>query len=118
MEEPPRDNHAFLFKLTALSCIGGFLFGYDTGVISGALVLMEDRFNLNDVQEELIVGMTLVGALISSIAVGYFSDIYGRKIVIIVSSIFFMVGSFVLSIFAVNYIALLIGRLIVGFGVG
>ncbi len=43
-----------IYILTALSCIGGFLFGYDTGVISGALVLITDDFPLSDLQKELI----------------------------------------------------------------
>lgn len=108
----------FLYCLTFLSCIGGFLFGYDTGVISGALVLICDDFNLNDVQKELIVGITIAGALVSSSCTGVLSDKFGRKPVIMVSSLIFVVGSLLLSIFAVNYTSLIIGRFVVGLGVG
>ncbi len=91
-----------IYFLTALSCIGGFLFGYDTGVISGALVLIDDDFPLSDVQKELVVGMTVAGALASSLLAGRLSDMYGRVPVIIGSSISFLVGSLVLG-FANSY---------------
>ncbi len=50
-----------VFMLTFLSCIGGFLFGYDTGIISGALVLIDDEFALTEIQKELVVSLTVVG---------------------------------------------------------
>lgn len=108
----------YLYVLTALSCIGGFLFGYDTGVISGALVLIADDFNLSDVQQEFIVGITVGGAFLSSSLVGFFSDRYGRKPIIMASSVIFIIGSLMLSILAVNFTYLLMGRFIVGLGVG
>lgn len=55
-------NNTFLYTLTALSCIGGFLFGYDTGVISGALVQISDKFDLSEWEKELIVSITVGGA--------------------------------------------------------
>jgi SP family myo-inositol transporter-like MFS transporter 13 len=60
----------FVYVLTALSCIGGFLFGYDTGVISGALVLIEEDFVMSDFQKELVVGITVGGAMLSAFAAG------------------------------------------------
>ena len=57
----PCDN-TFLYTLTALSCIGGFLFGYDTGVISGALVQITDKFDLTEWEKELVVSITVGGA--------------------------------------------------------
>jgi len=57
----PCDN-TFLYTLTALSCIGGFLFGYDTGVISCALVQITDKFDLTEWEKELVVSITVGGA--------------------------------------------------------
>ena len=53
-------GRSMVFMLTFLSCIGGFLFGYDTGIISGALVLIDDEFTLTEIQKELVVSLTVV----------------------------------------------------------
>jgi SP family myo-inositol transporter-like MFS transporter 13 len=108
----------FLYYFTILSCIGGFLFGYDTGVISGALILISDEFDLTNTQKELVVSMTVAGALVGAIFAGSFSDSFGRKMVVMVSSLLFVAGSIVLSVFAFGYTWLLVGRFVVGLGVG
>lgn len=58
----PDPPSPLIYTLTALSCIGGFLFGYDTGVISGALVQISDKFDLSDWEKELVVSITVAGA--------------------------------------------------------
>jgi SP family myo-inositol transporter-like MFS transporter 13 len=108
----------FLYYFTILACIGGFLFGYDTGVISGALILISDEFHLTDTQKEVVVSMTVAGALVGSILCGSFSDAFGRKLVVLVSSVLFVLGSIILSAFAFGYEWLLVGRFVVGLGVG
>lgn len=110
-------NNSFVYVLTALSCIGGFLFGYDTGVINGALVLIQDQFDLNEFQEELIVGITVGGAMVSAALAGPASDSFGRKPIILISSLVFVCGA-VLMAAAGDFNTLLIGRFIVGLGVG
>lgn len=62
MMEGKTNKSYFIYILTALSCIGGFLFGYDTGVVSGALIQIKDRFSLSDWDEELVVSITVAGA--------------------------------------------------------
>ena len=54
----------FVIALACFSAIGGFLFGYDTGVISGAMIQLRDRFQLNSVWQEMIVSVTLGAAAI------------------------------------------------------
>ena len=100
-----------------MSAIGGFLFGYDTSVISGALVLIDEQFELTDIQEGLIVSMTVLGAWAASLVSGKLADHYGRKPVVLASSIVFTVGSAILAI-ADDYNTLVVGRFIVGVGVG
>ena len=106
-----------LVVLTILASIGGLLFGYDTGIISGALVMLDHDFLLNDLDEELIVSLTVGGALVSAGAGGYFGDLWGRKPTVIISSILFTIGA-VLMAAAANLNDLLVGRFIVGLGVG
>ncbi len=49
----------FVYILTLFSAIGGFLFGYDTGVISGAMISLRERFMLNSIWQEMIVSTTI-----------------------------------------------------------
>jgi SP family myo-inositol transporter-like MFS transporter 13 len=109
----------FVFILTSLACIGGFLFGYDTGVISGALLSIEDDsdWNLDTVQLELIVSITIAGALAGAVSSGYLCDKLGRKPVVLVSSIVFIAGALIMAA-APGFDTLIIGRLVVGVGVG
>ncbi len=62
MINEPEPAKPLIYTLTALSCIGGFLFGYDTGVISGALIQIADKFDLSDWEKELVVSITVAGA--------------------------------------------------------
>ena len=104
-------------KMVALSAISGFLFGYDTGIVSGAMVFVKDHFKLNDVWQEVIISITILGAWVFSITAGKLSDKFGRKKVIVWSSLIFTFGS-VLMGFSPDKYTLLIGRLIVGAGIG
>lgn len=122
MDDDHNDSHAdesntMLVVLCLIASIGGLLFGYDTGIISGALVVIDQDFYLNDVDEELIVSLTVAGALISSIFAGKLGDTIGRKPVILMSSVAFIVGSVIMAV-ALDFVSLIIGRFIVGLGVG
>jgi SP family myo-inositol transporter-like MFS transporter 13 len=106
-----------VIKMVFLSAIGGFLFGYDTGIVSGAMVFIRDDFELNDIWQEVIISITILGAWIFSILSGSLSDYIGRKRVVIISSIVFTAGSLLMGIAPDKY-TLLVGRLIVGAGIG
>ncbi len=103
--------------LTTLAAIGGFLFGYDTGVISGAMPPIQRAFDLSTVQQETIVSCTVLFAFASSLFGSSLNIQYGRKNTILLSSMVFTIGSFVLS-FAWDYSSLVFGRCIVGIGIG
>ena len=78
-----------------ISTFGGLLFGYDTGVINGALGAMSapDQFNLNAFQQGLVVAILQFGATIGALGIGQVTDIYGRKKTIMMLSILFFVAS-------------------------
>ena len=107
----------FVYVLTFLSAIGGFLFGYDTGVISGAMILLRDEFLLNSVWQEAIVSVTVGTAAVLALVGGFLNNKIGRKPVIILASLVFIVGSIFLALASDRYM-LLIGRIIVGAGIG
>ncbi|XP_015784389.1 proton myo-inositol cotransporter isoform X1 [Tetranychus urticae] len=107
----------FIYTVSLLSAICGFLFGYDTGIVSGAMVLIKKQLDLNDIWQELIISITLVFAWIFSLIVGYFTDRFGRRPVILFASVVFTLGSVVMAI-AMGKWTLLIGRAIVGVGIG
>ena len=107
----------FVWLLTFFSAIGGFLFGYDTGVVSGALILLKDRFGLTTTQEELFVSVAIGAACIGAFSGGFINDQFGRKFSTILASIIFTIGAIMLGV-AQNVAMLMAGRLILGLGIG
>lgn len=96
---------------------GGFLFGYDTGVISSALLLIEEDYHFTTVEKELIVTITLACAGVFALLAGPINKIFGRRKAIIGSAILFGLGSLIL-LAAKGFNELLIGRAVVGVGLG
>ncbi|XP_062928565.1 proton myo-inositol cotransporter-like isoform X1 [Mobula hypostoma] len=107
----------FVYVLSAFAALGGFLFGYDTGVVSGALLLLKKEFALNELWQELVVSSTVGAAAISALSGGFFNDRFGRKPCILCSSLLFMVGAVVMTAAKERY-TLLAGRVVVGLGIG
>ncbi|RIB15425.1 general substrate transporter [Gigaspora rosea] len=108
---------SFVFFTAFTVAICGFMFGYDTGIISSAMLLLEQDFPMTSVTKGLVVGATTFGAIFSSICAGALSDLAGRRITTTVAATLFICGALVLSL-ASSYTTLLIGRLIVGIAVG
>lgn len=106
-----------LVALTLLAAVGGFLFGYDTGIISSANLYLRDEFGLSSFQQEVIVSATVGAAAIFSPIGGIFNNALGRKRTILISSIIFITGSVILF-GAISFFMLLLGRLIVGIAIG
>ncbi|XP_023343582.1 proton myo-inositol cotransporter [Eurytemora carolleeae] len=113
----------FLYILAAMSAVGGFLFGYDTGVVSGAMLMVDHDLlgTLDDITRELwheiIVTGTIVTAAIFSIVSGFISQRFGRKPAMLIGSLLFTAGAVVMAV-ANSKEILLVGRLIVGAGLG
>jgi len=112
-----RDGPPMLYLLTGLAVVGGFLFGYDTGVVSGAMLLVRREWELTDMWHSLIVSATIFAAFLSSLVTGLLSDLWGRKPVILLASINFLLASIIMGL-APEKGSLLFGRLLAGVGVG
>nr|WP_319265098.1 sugar porter family MFS transporter [uncultured Draconibacterium sp.] len=110
-------RNIFVIFIAAIASTGGLLFGFDTGVISGAIPFLEQDFSLTEGQIENITAFGLIGAVGGAIFGGRISDLVGRKKVIIVSAIVFATGAF-WSGAAPNFIQLLLARLYLGVAIG
>ncbi|KAK7101483.1 proton myo-inositol cotransporter-like [Littorina saxatilis] len=107
----------FIYILTFFAALGGFLFGYDTGVISGAMILLRNNMSLSSVWQELIVSVTIAAAAVLALVGGFLNDRLGRRPVVMVASLIFTVGSLILGMAKDKYV-LLVGRVVVGAGIG
>lgn len=103
--------------LACFAAIGGFLFGYDTGVVSGAMILLKKEFGLNTIWQEMIVSVTIGAAALSALLGGIFNEKLGRRKVILIASTVFTAGALMMGL-TPNKELLLAGRLVVGIGVG
>jgi len=112
-----QNTTCFVVVLSFLSAIGGFLFGYDTGVVSGAVILLKDSFQLSSLWQEAVISVTLATAALSAILSGYTNDRFGRRPTILTSSVVFTVGAVILGA-AIDRWMLIIGRAILGIGIG
>lgn len=110
-------NKLFLSLLTVVAALGGFLFGYDTGVVSGAMLNIKKTFHLSTTWQEVIVSVTIGAAAISAAVSGLLCDLIGRRPTLIIASVVFTVGAAVMG-GAVNAVMLMIGRIVVGLGIG
>jgi sugar porter (SP) family MFS transporter len=101
----------------AISGLGGVLYGYDIGIISGALLFMKNAFALSKSEMSLIVAAVLGGGSLATLLGGPFADRFGRKFTMLVSGAVFTVGVLIL-VFATGFASVLAGRLVQGIGVG
>ena len=109
-----------VITLTLASSISGFMFGYDTGYISSALVQIgTDLSNkiLTSGEKELITSATSLGALIGAIIGGILANILGRRIVLLGSNVIFVVGT-IIQLASKTVWTMIVGRFILGWGVG
>ena len=108
-----------LVLVAVFATIGGFLFGYDTGVVSGVTLFLQDdpKLSLSTVQIEQIISVTVGAAALGTALSGMPLQWYGRKPLIILAGVCFLLGSFFLAL-AEDFAELLIGRLLLGLGVG
>jgi len=107
----------FVYVAAAFAGLGGLLFGYDTGVISGAELFFKNDFTLSVFALEVIVSGVLAGAAVGALAGGRLADLFGRRTLLIATALIFAAGAVVCAA-APSPNILIIGRIIVGLGIG
>jgi sugar porter (SP) family MFS transporter len=114
---PPIPRRGFVILTSVTVAIGGFLFGYDTAVISGAILFVRSQFHLGSVQTEVAVSIVLAGALAGCAVGGYLGDRYGRRPTLLMTALVY--GIFALTTgFANGPLVFVLSRLFVGAAVG
>lgn len=110
-------NKNLVVIIATIAATGGLLFGFDTGVISGAIPFFQQDFQLSNSMVENITTAGLVGAVIGAMLTGRLSDIFGRKKIILVAAVIFVLGA-IWSGWAPNAHMLIIARLFIGLAIG
>ena len=117
VHELRRGKSGTLVRVSAIAAIGGLLFGYDTGVISGALLYIKDDLHAGTGAQQWIVSTLLLGAVVGAVASGYLADAISRKYTKVISGCVYVIGALGCA-FAVN-VPMLIGfRFLLGLSVG
>jgi len=107
----------FVVASAAVAALGGFLFGFDTGIISGALLFIKQEFGLSAGLQQLVVGSLLLAAVVGALLGGPISDAWGRKKTLILAALIFGVGALVAS-FSPNLAVLVVARVLLGLAIG
>lgn len=107
----------FVTMIAAISALSGLLFGYDTGVISGAILFVQEDFRLATFQEEIVVSAVLLGAMIGALIGGRLTDRMGRRTTLLQVAGLFILGA-VGTALAPTMLLLSMGRVVVGIAIG
>lgn len=110
-------KYLFLYVSVLFASFGGLLAGYDTGVISGALLYINQSFDISSFMLGLLVSSVSLGAVVGALINGVLADKLGRKKILIITSLIFLFGSVFCAI-SKNPFELIISRMMVGVAVG
>jgi len=117
MSSTSKYNKNLVIVIASIAATGGLLFGFDTGVISGAIPFLQDYFVLTDSQVENITALGLIGAVVGALFTGRITDYLGRKKVILASAFVFATGA-IWTGFAPTVTQLMISRFYLGLAIG
>ena len=107
----------FVYLATAISALGGMLFGYDIGVISGAILFIKKDFSLSAGVEEVVVGSVLLGSLVGAAVGGILADSFGRRKLLMVTAFVFGLGAIAAAL-APDSAWLIAARIVAGAAIG
>src|SRR4051795_676333 len=110
-------GNRYVARVSIIAAIGGLLFGYDTGVISGALLFIKDDLSASSFEQQAAVGSLLLGAVGGAILSGWLADRIGRKWTLIAAGIIYIVGGLA-SALSPDVWFLIVARFVLGFAVG
>ena len=116
-DEAKADVKLFVYVAVGVAALGGLLFGYDTGVISGAILFITEQFSLSTTMEEIVVSAVLIGAVIGAVIGGALADRFGRRRLIIMAGIIFTFSAIGTAL-APTVTWLITGRIVTGIAIG
>ncbi|CAL1541422.1 unnamed protein product [Lymnaea stagnalis] len=116
-ETSPGNTPTFVYVLSSIATIGGFLFGYDIGIVAGSMLFIQPYFELSTFWQEAIVSGTIAAAAVAALVSGWLTDKIGRKLTIMTSSVVFTAGGLLMGSAPTKEV-LLVGRIVAGLGVG
>jgi len=117
ISEAASGRNRFVVRLAFIAAIGGFLFGYDTGVISGALLFLKKDLGASSFEQQAVVGSLLLGAVGGAVLAGYLADAISRRRTMFIAGVIY-VGAALWSALAGDAWSLIIARFILGIAVG
>lgn len=110
-------TNKYVFVCAVFASLNSVLLGYDVGVMSGAILFIQEDLKITEVQEEVLVGCLSIISLLGSLAGGKTSDAIGRKWTIALAAFVFQTGAAVMAL-APSFPVLIVGRLLAGVGIG
>ncbi|KAL2937706.1 putative polyol transporter 4 [Bienertia sinuspersici] len=110
-------SRRYVMACAFFASVNSVLLGYDVGVMSGAIIFIQEELKITEVQQEVLVGCLSIVSLIGSLAGGRISDAIGRKWTMAIGAIIFQLGALIMTI-AHSFEILMIGRLLSGIGIG
>jgi SP family xylose:H+ symportor-like MFS transporter len=116
-DQTKKFNNAYIFGLSFISALGGYLFGFDFAVISGALPFLRKQFELSAAGEGFLTGSLALGCIVGCIIAGRIAERYGRRPGLMLAALVFAVSSIVIA-FSGDLTFFIILRFIAGIGVG
>lgn len=115
--EPNQKINTIVIFASIIAALAGLLAGFDTGIISGALEFIAKTFHLSTIGKEAVVSMVLVGGVIGALLNGLLADRLGRKRMIVLAAILYLIGS-IASALSPSAFFLQISRFILGLAIG
>lgn len=117
MKSAIRQPNFAVCLVSAIAALAGLLFGFDTGIISGALLFIQKTFPLTAGLKEFIVSSVLIGAMMGSLGSGYLTDKYGRRGLMLIIALMFITGTLIAAL-AINIEMIILGRIFIGIAIG
>ncbi|KAL6991029.1 putative polyol transporter 4 [Sarracenia purpurea var. burkii] len=115
--EKTKSTKKYVMACAIFASLNSVLLGYDVGVMSGAIIFIQEDLHINEVQEEVLVGILSIISLLGSLAGGKTSDAIGRKWTMAFAAVVFQTGATIMA-FAPSFTVLMLGRLLAGIGIG